>query len=79
MTTELVIVYLYNVLKMLLGYTVIPHKIISNLERFYKLFKLKNPGKNYSIHILQIFFIIKILIFKSGEEQQNTIDELLKS
>lgn len=42
------------------------------LEELYRIFKMENARRGYSWHILQLFFIIKIVIFSEKSEQEET-------
>lgn len=61
---DTVVVLLYNCLKIMLGFNELSQALIERLESLYKLFSIKNSNRGYPWHILQMFFIIKIMIFK---------------
>lgn len=68
---ETVVVLFYNCLKVIVGLNEIESPILYSLDKLYAIFRMKNPGKLYSWHVLQFFFVIKIVIFE--ENIQNPV------
>lgn len=65
---QTVTVLLYNCLKIMLGFNELDSTLVEKLKVLYRLFKMENVDRSYSWHILQMFFLIKIVIFWKKEE-----------
>lgn len=63
----------------MLGFNELNNTLTDKLDELYRLFNMKSIKKSYSWHILQMFFIIKIIIFKQKEdrEEKDKIEEKL--
>ena len=73
---DLVVVLLYNCLKVMVGFNDIHESILQPLDKLYSFFKMTNPGKLYSWHVLQFFFVIKIVIFQEDVDKQIKMSEV---
>lgn len=65
---ETVVVLLYNCLKIMLGFNELNGPLVERLEELYRLFGMKSVKRSYSWHVLQMFFIIKIIIFRQKDD-----------
>jgi hypothetical protein len=63
----------------MLGFNELDSTLVEKLKVLYRLFKMENVDRSYSWHILQMFFLIKIVIFwkKEEVEENDGIEEKL--
>lgn len=67
---DTVVVLLYNCLKTMLGFNHLLPSIVEKLDILLNIFKIEKGKKSYSIYILEMFFVIKIVIFKRKQETE---------
>ena len=66
LSNDTAVVLLYNCVKILLGVDTIPESLKGSIQNLLKKFGM-DYSANYGENVIQLFFIIKIFIFKKPE------------